>query len=188
MPDLSLSPPPPRAELLRELRARLPSAAPGMRVVAQGVLGEGASIDFVGIEPHGRTVLVLVGEAGGDLELVARGLAQRAWVEPRLRDWLQLAPELGLRPEAGVRLVLLCPSFGAESRAAAGALAEAAPVLATYRWVRNGSAVEPLVEPLLDPTHAPPTAPLPPASAPVPTFRTGLSDAELGPEETREFE
>lgn len=191
MPDLSPAPPPPRPQLLRDLRARLDGAAPGLRVVAEGVLGEGFPIDFVALEPDGRVALVLVGDAGEDLELVARGLAQRAWLEPRLRDWLQLAPQLGLRPEAGVRLVLLCPDFGPESRAAARALGDAAPLLATYRCVRNGGSVEPLVEALPAPAGLPeaPGRPPAPGGAPV-AFRSGLSDAELdlSPDERREFE
>jgi hypothetical protein len=198
LPELSLAPPPPRPELLRQLRARLSDAAPGLRVLAEGVLGEEARIDFVGSLPDGRAALVLVGEAGDDLRLVARGLAQRAWLEPRLRDWLKLAPSLGLRPELGAQVVLLCPAFGAESRAAARALGALAPLLATYRCVRDGHGVDPLVEPLAEPAAAcEPPAGRPPASAErraeaptLPPFRTGLSDAELEltPEERREFE
>jgi hypothetical protein len=149
--------------------------------VAEGLLGADSPIDFVGIDAEGRAVIVLVGDAGGDLELVTRGLAQKAWVEPRLRDWLQLAPHLGVRPEAGVRLLLLCPGFRAESRAAVSALGPDAPELILYRCVRNGASVDALVEPL----ENAPTAPA--AAAP---FRTGLTDADLGisPEERREFE
>lgn len=177
MPDLSITRPPPRAELLRHLRARIRDAAPELRVVAQEILGAGAPIDFVAVDPAGRVTLLLVGEAGEDLELVARGLAQHAWVTPRVRDWLQLAPELGVRPEAGVGLVLLCPDFSSETRGAAGALGDAAPALWSYRCVRNGAGVDALVEPLDAPaasTGAPPDAPL------GPTFRTGLSDSDLG--------
>ncbi len=170
---------------------RLSQVLPGLRVVAEDVLGEGARIDFVGIEPDGRAVAVLVGEEGDDLALVARGLAQRAWLEPRLRDWLKLAPGLGLRPQAGVGLVLLGPGFGAESRAASRALGDAAPRLVTYRCVRNGSAVVPLVEaePPAQGLEAP-AAPAPPETAATPNFRTGLSDAllDLAPDEKREFE
>lgn len=203
MPELSLAPAPPRDELLRQIRARLADAAPGMRLVAQGVLGEGARIDFVGVDPDGAATLVLVGEAGEDLSLVARALAQRVWLEPRLRDWLQLAPNLGFRPEAGVRLVLLCPAFGTESQAAARGLGEAAPQLVTYRCVRNGSGVEPLLEPLGGAPSAVSNAPEmphdersnlpPPPEGPtgtLPSFRTGLTDADLEVtlEERREFE
>jgi hypothetical protein len=155
--------------------------------LAEDVLGAEAPIDFVAIDPSGRVVLLLVGDEGDDLELVARGLAQRAWVEPRLRDWLQLAPSLGIRPEAGVRVVLLSPSFRAETLAAARALGPEAPVLAHYRCVRNSAGVEALVE-LLTP-H--PDAPAAGSTPPQPSgFRTGLTDRDLGltPEEQREFE
>lgn len=191
MPDLSPAPPPPRAELLRSLRAQIARAMPGLRVVAQGVLGEGDPIDFVALDPQGGVALVLVGSAGEDLEMVARGLAQRAWLEPRLNDWLQLAPDLGLRPEAGVQMLLLCPEFGTAARAAARALGSAGPTLATYRCVRNGGSVEPLVEPLeLGGREAPAPAPATHPDAPPSGFRTGLSDAELEltPEERREFD
>jgi hypothetical protein len=197
LPELSLAPPPPRAELLRQLRARLADAAPGLRVLAEEVLGEQGTIDFVGGLPDGRAALVLVGEAGEDLRLVARGLAQRGWLEPRLRDWLKLAPDLGLRPELGVQVVLLCPAFGPESRAAARALGAAAPLLASYRCVRDGRGVEPLVERLAEggPAAQPPPLHIAPeprraGRQPLPPFRTGLSEAEieLTPEEQREFE
>jgi hypothetical protein len=174
VPDLSLIAPPARADLLRGLRTRLGDIAPGLRVVAEGVLGADAPIDFVAIEPDGGALLVMVGEPGEDLELVARGLAQRSWVQARLADWLQLAPDLGLRPGAGVALLLVCPDFGPMSRAAARALGPDAPSLAVYRCVRNGAGVEVLVEPLGG-------APRPPTqSGAVPAFRTGLSDADLG--------
>ena len=87
MPDLSFVTPPPRPELLRELRHTLLDAQPELRIVAQGLLGAQTPIDFVGIEASGRLVLVLVADDDRDLELLARGLAQRAWVEPRVSDW-----------------------------------------------------------------------------------------------------
>jgi hypothetical protein len=151
-----------------------------VRLVAEGLLGAESPIDFLGIDAEGRAVIILVGDPGGDLELVTRGLAQKAWVEPRLRDWVQLAPHLGLRPEIGARLLLLCPGFRAESRAAASALGPDAPEMILYRCVRNGAGVDALVEPLDHSPAAPPAAP----------FRTGLTDADLGisPEERREFE
>lgn len=181
MPDLAFTAPPPRPELLRQLRLRLGDAAPGLRLVAEGLLGADSPIDFVGIDADGRAVIILVGDPGGDLELVTRGLAQKAWVEPRLRDWLQLAPHLGVRPELGARLLLLCPGFRAESRAATSALAPDAPELILYRCLRNGASVDALLEPLDNAPAAPA------AAAP---FRTGLTDADLGigPEERREFE
>ena len=188
MPELWLSPAPPRRELVRELRARAGELWPALRVIAEEVLGADASIDWVALEPGGRAVVVLVGEAGQDLELVARALAQRAWLEPRIRDWLQLAPRIGLRPEAGVRALLICPVFRGEALAAARSLGPEVLSLASYRCIRDGSGVSVLLESVglapgaSDVAEAPPPAPEP--------FRTGLTDLDLGltPEERREFE
>jgi hypothetical protein len=100
MAELALTALPPRAELLRQLRPRIDELAPGLRVVAEGLLGSETRIDFVGVEASGRVVLVIVGTAEDDLALVARALAQKAWVEARLRDWRQLAC---WRPASGPR-------------------------------------------------------------------------------------
>lgn len=198
MPDLTPAAPPPRPELLRELRLQLPAVAPGLRVVAHDLLGAQTAIDLVCVDPQGRAVLALIGEPARDLELVARGLAQRAWVARRLRDWLQLAPDLGIRPEAGVRVLLLAPEFGPEARTAVAALGADAPELWGLRCLRNGSGVAVVLEPP-DATPPSPAAsdrssgePSPPKSpaAPQPVFRTGLTEADLGvsPAERREFE
>ena len=153
-----------------------------MRIVAESILAEDGYVDFVGIEPDGRVTLVLVGEAGEDLELVARGLAQRAWVERRLGDWLQLAPDLGARPEAGIRVLLLCPAFGSQSQGAAAARGPDAPELGIYRCFRNGAAIQILVESLgshsREPQRPHAVQAEPPAAPPV--FRTGLTDSDLG--------
>jgi hypothetical protein len=118
-------------------------------------LGANARIDFVAVEPPGRVVLILVGEDGEDLELIGRALAQRAWVEPRLRDWIQLGPNLGLMPNAGVRAILLCPAFRAETLAAIAS------------------------------AHSPQTLPARPGPQALPAFRTGLTgdDLDLSDEE-----
>jgi hypothetical protein len=185
--ELTFAPLPPRPELLRQLRGRLEDLAPGLRVVAESLLGAEARIDFVGIEASGRVVLAIVGSGEDDLALVARALAQRTWVESRLRDWLQLAPNLGLRPEAGVRVWLLAPRFRAESLAAARAAGGIS--LAIFRWVRNGAGADALVEALGDPAEAEKPSGSPSGRVPA-QFRSGLSDVELGlsPEERREFE
>jgi hypothetical protein len=187
LPELVLTSLPPRADLLRQLRPRLDELNPGLRIVAEGLLGAEARIDFVGVETSGRVVLVIVGTDEQDLALVGRALAQRAWVEARLRDWLQLAPGLGVRPESGVRVWLLAPHFGAESLAAARAAGGVA--LATYRCVRNGGVdTDALVEALTEASELATRAAAPPRE-PAP-FRTGLNDAELGltAAERREFD
>lgn len=189
MPELSFTSSPPRTELLRQLRLRLPEALPGLRLVAEGILGADSRIDFVGVDAEGRVALVLVGEREHGLVLLGRGIAQRAWVVDRLRDWLQLAPALGIRPEAGISLVLMAPGFDRETEAAARSLGKAAPQLAVYRCVRNGAGVEALLEPR-DGQGAPAEAPPGPAAAVAAPFRTGLTDADLGlsADERSEFE
>ncbi len=187
LPEFVITTQPPRADLLRQLRPRIDGLVPGLRVVAEGLLGAEARVDFVGVEASGRVVLVIVGTDEEDLALVGRALAQRAWVEARLRDWLQLAPGLGVRPEAGVRVWLLAPRFGAESLTAARAAGGIA--LGIYRCVRNGGG-EPdaFLEPLWEETAVgAPASTL--ARAPA-QFRTGLNDAELGltMAERREFD
>ena len=192
MPDLRLISPPPRADLLGQLRGRLGHAVPGLRLLAEGLMGADAPIDFVALEPTGRVVLILVGDRGQDLELVGRGLAQRAWVAARLGDWIQLAPNLGLRANSGVRVLLLCPSYTPETRAAVQAIGSNVMGLAIYRCVEDGAGFEVLVEhvvtgePEADATALQPS----PAATPTAPFRTGLTDADLGltPEERREFD
>ena len=192
MPEVTLTAPPPRPELLRQLSARLGELIPGARVLAERILGAESRIDLVALDPTGRVALVLVGADGEDLELVGRGLAQRAWVQARLGDWLQLAPHLGVRPEAGVKIWGICPSIRPEAVAAAAELGPDAFGMAVYRCVHNGSSMEILVEAL---SGGPPPRAVPPPPSTVhpieaPAFRTGLADADLGltTGEIREFE
>lgn len=184
MAELVPAPLPPRAQLLEQLCAGLDRLDPTLRLLARGVLGADAPIDLVAVDAAGRSVLILVGGPGEDLELVARGLAQRAWLEPRLADWLQLAPNLGLRPEARARLVLLCPEFGPSARSAARAADPEHLSLATFRCLRNGGEALVLIEPLGA------AAARSPGGAPAAGFRTGLREIDLGltPEERREFD
>jgi hypothetical protein len=188
MAELSLAAPPERAALLGQIGARIVDLDPSLRVVARDLLAAERSIDFVAVDSRGRAVLVLVGEERGDLILVAQGLAHRAWVAPRLQDWLQLSPNLGIRPEAGVRVVLLSPEFGPDARAAAGAAGDSPLELAIYRFVTNGAWESVLVEPLEARTHlhrVDSTAPAPPIPSPSDSlprpasFRTGLREEDL---------
>jgi hypothetical protein len=168
---------PPRGELLDLLGGRLGEIVPGWQLLAKDLLGADLAIDLLGADSNGRAVLVQVGAAGDDLELIGRALAQRAWVTPRVRDWLQLAPGLPLRPEAGVLAVLLCPEFRPEAVAATHSLGPAAPILATYRVFRDGTRFEPLLEPVGVAAVEQPLQPAPPAAAA--PFRTGLTDEDL---------
>jgi hypothetical protein len=187
--DLALAEPPRRPQLVEGIRARLSEVVPAFQLIAEGVLGADSRIDFVGVEPTGRVVLILVGDEGTDLELIGRALAQRAWVEPRIRDWIQLAPNLGVRPGAGVRAILLCPSFRHETEAAAAALGDQTLSLVRYRCLQNGGDLQFLIEPITREAAQPSTPPRPDRSG-LPAFRTGLSHEDLGltAEEFVEFE
>jgi hypothetical protein len=177
--DLTPAEPPRRSQLVEGLRTRLGEVVPTLRLIAEGVLGADSSIDFVGVEPTGRVVLVLIGEEGDDLELIGRAIAQRAWVEPRIRDWVQLAPNLGVRPGAGARAVLLCPSFRHATETAATALGDQTISLVRYRCLHNRGSLEILVEPVAREV-ARASAPPKPDSSGAPPFRTGLSHEDLG--------
>lgn len=175
--DVELTAVPARAQLIELLRPRLGEWVDGLVVIAEGLLGQDSKIDFVGIEPTGRVVLILVGEPGEDLQLVGRALAQRAWVEPRVRDWIQLAPNIAARPAAGVRVVLLCPDFCAQTRAAVASLGNDVVSLAGYRCLRNGADLHLLFDQIPTPNSAPFD---PPETGALPAFRTGLTNEDLG--------
>lgn len=165
---------------------------PPLRILAEDVLGADSRIDLVGVDPDGRIVLVLIGDDADDGALLTRGLAQRAWVQPRLRDWLQLGADLQVSSSAPVVAALLAPGFSPETRAAAEAVGPDAVTLWACRCVGNGVSVEVLLERL---SAAPggDEAPGRPAGAPAGAagrFRSGLSEEDLGlgPEEVRDFE
>jgi hypothetical protein len=188
LPEITLVGTPERDELRRAVRARLPDLGLNLRVIAEDLLGADGAIDLVTLDPDGGIVLVLLGDEDADLELMGRALAERAWVEPRLRDWRQLAPRLGVSADAPVRLLLVAPAFGPSALAAAQALGQAVAELATYRCVRNGGGTEVLLERLRGrATHSDRrSGPVRPLS----TFRSGLGDADLSltPEERSDLE
>jgi len=169
------------------LRARLGQLGRGLRALAEDVLGADERIDFVACDAEGRVAVLLVAEPGRELERLAEALAQRAWVAARLADWRQLAPELPLRPEAGVRALVLVAEAGPRLRTVAGALGAEAPELWLYRCVRNGTGLDILLEP----RGRAPEPPSPSRNLPLTAaFRSALTDAQLGlsPEEIAEFE
>ena len=104
------------------LRGALLRLTPPLEVIAEDVLGLVSRIDLVARDPDGAVTLVLVANTGGDLPRLGEGIAQRVWLAPRLADWNQLAPHLGLAAERGVRLLIVAPRFDERTRAAAEAL------------------------------------------------------------------
>jgi len=169
------------AALRRELRSRLGRFGAPLQILAEDLLGEDDErIDWVAIEPGGRVCVALVDADGGDEALLARGLAQRAWVQARIGDWLKLAPSLAARADLRPRLLLLAPEFSRVARLAAREADPEGLRLARFRWrhASNGApelALEPLAPPSAPGAEAvPETAPL--ASV----FRSGLGDRDFG--------
>jgi len=176
--------------LVRAALRRSGTLEPALRVFAEDLLGADATIDLVGVDPEGRVVVVQVGEEGEDRSCVVRALAQRAWVRPRLGDWLQLAPSLPFQPDAPVVAWLLCPRFSPDTLAAARELGSDVIELSTLRGIQNGAEATVLVERVtparIHTAHEP--FPEPPDGGS--RFRSGLSqhDLGLGPDERRDFE
>ena len=196
MSEWTLAAVPPGAELRRALGVALEALAGGQTLLLRDALGEGSRIDFLTRDAAGRVRVVLLAQAGDDLALVARGLAQRAWVEARLPDWAQLAPGRGLQDAAELRALLVCPHFGAESRAAARAAGTDLLELAQCRMLAKGRESSLVLELIDDdpaelPDRVSPGPELPQSSKPqTPPFRSGLreEDLRLTPQEIREFE
>jgi hypothetical protein len=176
---------PPRPQILRAIARDLHSWVPGFRPVAEGLLAEESRIDLFGIAGDGAAVIVSVSEGDQTLARLARLLAQRRWLGPRLADWLKLSPGLGIRPEHPIQAVLAASDFGVEARAAARSLEADWLRLVRYRGVRNGVGVDLLLESVdRDTPERPGSAETPRDGEPLPTatqpFRTGLRDEDLG--------
>jgi hypothetical protein len=167
---------PERSELLRRLRSRLPKFADPLEIVAEQILGLESRIDFVARNQRGQVVLVFLADRGSDLRLLADALAQRSWMEPRVADWLKLAPQLGLRPELGVRVLIVASHLDPRTIAAARSLGGVDIELGICRLVRNGDGLEILID---VPVAAPP-APTRVAEPAASRFRTGLREEDLG--------
>jgi hypothetical protein len=182
-------PAPPRAELVRLVRARLGGPWPALRVVAGELLAAESAIDWLCADAAGGAVAVLVGEPGRELELVARALAHRAWLEPRLRGLAQLAgAAAGLRPEAPVRALALAPGFGAEAVAAARSAPPGALALGVLRCLRDAAGLHVLLEPHgVAPPPVRPEAPRAPEAVRPEPFRTRLRDSDLDLEPGRDL-
>jgi hypothetical protein len=190
LPEFRTSEPPARASLLRAVAADLHTSVPGFRPIAEGLLAQESRIDLFGVDALGAAVLVSVGDEAEALARIGRLLAQRRWLEPRLADWLKLAPQLELKPDLPSRAVLVCASFGPEARLAAEALDGAWLQLVRYRSVHNGAGDRLLLEPLdaAAPVPARPTSVPDAAASPPASFRTGLSDDDLGLSEAERSE
>jgi hypothetical protein len=155
------------------LRGALLRLTPPLETIAEDVLGVVSRIDLVTRDPDGAVTLVLVAAPGTDLARLAEGLAQCAWLAPRLGDWNQLAPHLALESEGGVRLLLASPRFDDRTRLAAEALGAGRVGLAEL-LPRGDLDLE--LRPLGAPAPQSPPRALAPAARPQSGFRTGLRD------------
>ncbi len=166
----------PHGAIRARVRARLGGFDRPLRILAEAVCGEAdATIDWVAVEPDGRACVVLVAEGESEPGLVAVGLAQRAWIERRLADWLQLAPTLGVRREVRARLLLLAGAHPPLTAAAARAADADGITLAVLPELAGGETRPPRAEPPREPRER----------LPGPGFRTGLgeNDLDITPEE-----
>jgi hypothetical protein len=167
---------PERSKLLRELRGRLPKLPDPLEILAEQILGLESRIDFVAKDRRGQMVLIFLAEPGSDLGVLADCLAQHSWMEPRVADWVKLAPHLGLRPQLGVRVLLLAPQLDPRTIAAAKSVGRAVIDLGICRPGPNGAGVEILID--VPGTPAPVLVPV--AEPIVSRFRTGLRAEDFG--------
>ena len=168
--------------LRRTLRSEFEQLEPGLRVLAEDFLGLETNLDLLAVDAEGRLVLALVTEPGRELEGIANAMAQAEFCAPRVRDWQKLAPDLPLRPDAGVRTFVLAREFSAPAVLAAGALGETRIVLVRFQVGEEAGALR------LQLLTQPPRRVDPPRRARS-SFRFGLTDADLGltAEERSEF-
>lgn len=170
-------------ELRRDVKQQLAQLDPGLRVIAENVMGLASAIDLVAVDGRGEVVVLMLAlEGEDDAALLTRALAQRAWVAARVRDWAKLAPELELADDARVRAILLAPAFSTETRAAASSLRAGTLQLVRHVSLRLGAHRGLLLEPV-DTGHsgrrsAPGRGRVP--GVPLPVFRSSLTDDDLG--------
>jgi hypothetical protein len=155
------------------LRGALLRLTPPLESVAEDVLCAVSRVDLVARDPEGAVSIVLLSGEGADLTRLAEGIAQCAWLAPRLPDWEQLAPHLRL-DTSGVRLLLACPRFDERTRLAAAALGGERVQLVEAQ-PRGDLDLD--LRPLEAPAGPRPIAAAPlPRSQPAPGFRSGLRD------------
>jgi hypothetical protein len=179
---------PSRPRVLAGLPALVASLADPLHTLVEQVSGLSGEIDLVARDGRGRAVAVRLAGAGEDLAALVDLVAQCDWLAPRLRDWLKLNPALGVRPDLGVRGLLLASEFDPRTLAAARALPDSEFALARVSAFEWQGSLELVLEPLAragEPRPAPPAPhPLselgPEVAALESRFRTGLRDDERG--------
>jgi hypothetical protein len=172
MPDRDAA----RRALRSGLAAQLARIGTSLELVAEDVIGEeDAPIDWIASAPDGRAWIVLVEPATGDGRMLEQALVQCAWVQARIRDWIQLAPSLGLRAELVPRALLIARDFGRVTRIAARLAAGEDVLLARWSGDQRAPALDVLEPPARRSRGTPGASPRPLVSV----FRSGLTDTDL---------
>lgn len=179
-----------RQLVLECLETVLGAAPEPLRVVVREIQGLGGPIDAVACDADGTPVIVGIATPEQELDQLGHLLAQRAWLRPRIRDWLQLNPQLPFREDRPPRLLLLGALLAPATLAAAADLGDVELARLHALETSEGTLVA------LEPVGPPRTeGPSPPRERPVePTnesrgrsiFRTGLHPDDLtGPKRPR---
>ncbi|MDH3686063.1 MAG: hypothetical protein OEP95_07545 [Myxococcales bacterium] len=187
-----------RAEILECLEGLLGASPEPLRLIVRDVQGLGGPIDAVACDATGTPVLIGIATPDGAADPLGSLLAQRAWLAPRIRDWLQLNPQLPFRPDVRPRMLLLAGQWEAATLAAAAEIGVELGRLRALETVegtvvgletppeRASSATErpPLERASFGPERTPPEAPppepaTPPLARPDSGFRTGLRAEDL---------
>jgi hypothetical protein len=180
--DFTITTPPSHDELRRRVRQNIGRLDAGLRVIAEDVPGLATRIDLIALDENGDVVLILIVAQAEDLQGFTRALAERAWMEPRLESWRKLAPDLNLHPGARTRCLLVAPNFALETRIAADAQPKGLLGLATWRYVASDAQRTVWLESVsrCERIEQRPSAPAHREDKRIPSFRSGLSESDLG--------
>lgn len=137
---------PERPILRRAVRHRLRRFDPTIHVIAEDFHAETSTIDLLAVGGEGEMVSIRIGRGEDDAALLTRALGDLTWLRPRLADFLKLAPGLGLEPSAEPRIVLVCPNFASETRAAVENFPTRSIDLLTYHCLRHQGQLSVLLE------------------------------------------
>jgi hypothetical protein len=173
---------PPRERVRAGLAGLLAAMPDPLHVLIEQVAGLAGEIDVVARDRSGQAVAVRLAGAGDDLAALGDLVAQCDWLAPRLRDWLKLNPGLGLRPDLGVRGLLLAPEFDARTLAAARALGNGDLALARVSAFEVQGSLQLALEPLVAPSSVPAPLAARPGDGGQPEGAGPLALAEVGPE------
>ncbi|MEZ4332855.1 MAG: hypothetical protein R3F35_13925 [Myxococcota bacterium] len=157
-----------RADLRRALAVEIAAVRSDLRLVAEGFLGEESVMDGLAVGSEGELVSIRFAKPADDRATLTRALADLTWLRARRKDWLKLAPGLGIDPSVEPRAMVFCRSFSVESRAAVDNL----PDHTVELWQCRGIDLAGQRRLLIEPVDARPASP---------TRRPGPVEAAVAP-------